>query len=62
MTHTEWQRWRRCGRKIRHQTLHDANTAVLQFWARGEWAWRYPCECGGWHVTSDETTRTEAAA
>lgn len=65
MTHAEWRRWRRCGRKIRHATVHDANAAVLSHWRVGDWAWRYQCDgpdgCGGWHVTTDETTRTEAA-
>lgn len=59
MTHAEWRQWRRCGRKVRHEALADA--AVLSHWRTGAWAWRYQCECGGWHVTTDETTRTEAA-
>lgn len=61
MSHAEWQRWRRCERKVRHATVHDANAAVLSHWRTGAWAWRYRCECGGWHVTTDETTRTEPA-
>lgn len=56
-----WVRAKSCLAKRRHATLVEANTAVLAHWRRGDWAWRYKCDgdngCGGWHVTTDESTR-----
>jgi hypothetical protein len=57
-TYAQWQRFRACLRKRRHETRLDANAAVLAHWARGRWAWPLRCSwCDGWHVTSDESTR-----
>lgn len=57
VTYQQWQRIRRCDRKVRHATLYDARRAVLLLWKAGKHGAAYHCECGGWHVTSDPAPR-----
>lgn len=61
--YSEFLRHRACGRKVRHDGMLAANAEVLRRWARGEWAWRYPCaHCGGWHVHTSGARREDEEA